>query len=250
MTQLDGIYRTQRLRLLSTVAAAAGRAFGQFHGNKDEAIAAVVPFILAGQKTQVALTDAYMAAKTRAATGSGTVKGLDPNNYTVAELRGIPAEIVYERPYGAIGAQLKQGAEFSAALLSAQEYLTKTVATDLQLAQTHSARDWMVGDERIVGYRRSGGQCELCQAASDRTYYSDDLMPIHEHCMCGVDPVYGNEPVASVGTTVEVQDDPELGPRLMAKSWSSQGPRITPRETVPERNRGKTVKSNAQRTAR
>jgi hypothetical protein len=51
-------------------------------------------------------------------------------------------------------------------------------------------------------------------------------MPIHEHCTCGVQPLYGTEPVASVGTTVRVEHDPELGPRLMADNWTPVGPRI------------------------
>jgi hypothetical protein len=84
---------------------------------------------------------------------------------------------------------------------------------------------------RIVGYRRvlsgEGPHCKLCTAASTRTYRIADLMAIHEHCTCGVQPLYGTEPVASIGTTVRVEDDPELGPRLMADSWSNVGPRLT-----------------------
>ena len=73
---------------------------------------------------------------------------------------------------------------------------------------------------------RSSPHCALCEAAATRTYRIADLLPIHEHCTCGVLPLYGTEPVPSVGTAVRVEDDPELGPRLMADNWSNVGPRL------------------------
>jgi hypothetical protein len=229
MSQIDGVYHAQRLRIRSVVTAAAARAFAQLHGDRERTIAAVVPLVLAGQRQQVALVDAYMTAKTREATGAAAVRGLDPELYTIAVLRGVAAEVVYERPFGAIGAQIEGGAEFATALGSAQAYLAKTVSTDLQLAQTHAARDWMVGDERIVGYRRvlgGGHNCSLCSQASTRTYRKSDLAAIHEHCHCSVQPLFGRLPVASIGTNVRIQEDPEIGPRLMAESWSEVGPRL------------------------
>jgi hypothetical protein len=232
MTQLEGVYRAQRTRLRSIATAATNRAFATYYHDRALALARIIPVVLAAQRQQVALVDAYMTAKTRAAFGVATVKGLDPAAYTIDKLRGVSAAAVYERPWGALGGQLDSGADFASALGSAHAYLSSNVATDLQMAQTYSARDWMSGDERIVGYARvTAGGCDLCEAASDRTYYSEDLMSLHENCNCTVEPVFGDEQVASVGTTTdyEVEFDPELGPRLMATSWSSQGPRITPR---------------------
>lgn len=228
MSAVDGVYRSQRLRLVNTVQAAAAAAWAQGFHERGPVTEHVLALVHAGQAHVVALVDAYLAAKTGQAIGGGHVKGLNADLYTVARLRGKPAEEVYDRPFGALGGQLAEGAPFEAALQSAQASVSRLVRTDLQLAQTHSARDWMASDERIVGWRRvlSGEGCELCEAASTRTYRTQDLMPIHEHCSCGVEPVYGIEPVASVGTTVRVEDDPELGPRLVADSWSPTGPRL------------------------
>lgn len=43
----------------------------------------------------------------------------------------------------------------------------------------------------IVGYERvpDGGACVLCLTAAGQRYHSDDLMPIHDKCGCGVEPL-------------------------------------------------------------
>lgn len=233
--QLDIAYRAQRSRLSATVAAAAARAFTTLYSDPKATIQTVVPIVQSGQRLGVSLVDAYMAAKTLEATGQGSVIGLDAARYTIAALRnGVPADDVYSRPFNGFS-----GGDRQKALVGAHAALDKLVRTDLQLAQTHSARDWMTeqaktatDETRIVGWRRvtDGDPCALCAAAATRTYRTADLMPIHEHCGCHVEPLWGEHAVGSVGTTVRVEIDPELGPRLMADTWSSVGPRIKPDE--------------------
>lgn len=236
-TEIDAAYQAQRVRLKALIVAGAASAWEQLHENRSAAIDHVVKLVTAGQTQTVHLVDAYMTAKARDALGAGSLLGLDPSKYTTTALRGIDAASVYSRPFGAYGAQLKDGAHPADALKAARSSVTKLAATDLQLAQTHSARDWMEAAHaaqteqlRIVGYRRvltgPGPHCDLCTAAATRTYRISDLLAIHEHCGCTVQPLYGTEPVASVGTTVRVEVDPELGPRLLADSWSDVGPRL------------------------
>lgn len=235
-TQLEQVYAAQRLRLNATVAAGAAATWAQLHGDRQQAIDQIVRLVTVGQQHTVRLVDAYMTAKTLQATGRRMPITLDASLYTIAALRGVAAVKVYSRPFGAYGSFIKDGSKPVDAIAAARASVSKLAATDLQLAHTHSARDWMQADSqqeglRIVGYRRvlagPGPHCALCQAASTRTYRIADLLPIHEHCTCGVEPLYGTEPVASVGTTVRVEDDPELGPRLMADSWSPVGPTLT-----------------------
>lgn len=237
-SQIDATYNAQRLRLATSVTTAVAAAWTHLHHDRQAAISHAVKLVAAGQTHTARLVDAYLTAKTLEATGRSIRVALDPSLYTTDTLRGVAAASVYGRPFGAYGALLKDGAKPSQAVQAAHASVTKLAATDLQLAQTHAARDWMQaaaqeqpGELRIVGYRRvlagPGPHCPLCTAASTRTYRIADLMPIHEHCTCGVQPLYGTEPVASIGTTVRVEDDPELGPRLMADDWSSVGPRIT-----------------------
>jgi hypothetical protein len=70
-----------------------------------------------------------------------------------------------------------------------------TAATDLQLAKTHSSRFVLGGKDHVVGYRRvleGRKSCGLCIVASTQRYHKDDLMPIHGHCDCGVEPIFGD----------------------------------------------------------
>lgn len=227
MTELDGVYVSERLRLASTVSAAAAGAWARLLRERPVAIATVVDLVQGGQAQAVALVDGYMAAK-RAEQGRGPdrTKGLDATRYTIAALRRRPAEEVYARPFGALGGQLAEGTEFAAARGSGMASVGRLARTDLQLAQTHAARDWMADEPAVVGYRRvlgPGDNCALCVAASSRLYKRQDLMPIHERCSCTVAPVFGDHPVPTdePDSAVRVADDPELGPRLLDEGWAA-----------------------------
>lgn len=226
---IDATYRSQRLRLASTVTAQALRTWDITYRERDRAIATLVPLVLAGQSQTVRLVEAYMLAKARNAGEPVRRRDLPRELYTVGVLRGVPADEVYGRPFGALGAHLERGESFAEAMASARAAVGKLASTDLQLAQTHAARDFMSAEERVVGYRRvlgGGKNCSLCVSASTRTYRKDDLAPIHERCGCSVAPLFGEAPVASVGTTVKVIEDPEIGPRLVADTWTETGPRL------------------------
>lgn len=235
---LDTAYQAQRQRLAVAVSARVSALY--VLSDRAVAVAQAVPTVEAGQRQTVALVDAYMAAKALDAVGAGSVVGLDPAAYTVGRLRsGPPPAEVYARPFAVLDAALRRGVDERAAKVAGQQAAEKLARTDLQLAQTHAARDWMTRSAeatpaseelRIVGYRRvltgPGPHCELCTLASTRTYKISTLLAIHEHCGCTVEPLWGTEPVASVGTTVRVEEDPELGPRLLAEDWSPVGPRL------------------------
>lgn len=222
MSELDNAYRSQRLRLVSAVEAGAAATWGNLYREPERrATAAVLPLVIAGQAATVTLLDAYMAAKVGA-----QPKALDRARYTTEALRGLPAEEVYERPFRALGAQLGAGEELPVAVASARAAVSRLVHTDLQLAQTHAARDWMEADERVYGYRRvlgGGKSCALCRAASTRIYYRESLMPIHERCHCTVEPLIGEHPggLSIPSDAVRVAEDPELGPRLLEEGWAA-----------------------------
>lgn len=229
MTPLDAAYKTQRGRISQAVLAATLAAYRSPSSNQEQTIQTVVPLVTAGQEQTASLVDAYMAAKATEVVGAGTVKGLDPSLYTTEVLRGVTAASVYARPFTVYHSTLAKTGDEAQAVTSAQALAKKLAVTDIQLAQTHAARDWMNDEPEIVGYRRvlNPPSCPLCTAASTRTYSKADLMPIHEHCDCGVEPLWGTQPVPAVGTSVRVEIDPELGPRLMADSWQSVGPTLT-----------------------
>jgi hypothetical protein len=69
MSQIDGVYRSQRLRLHSTVAAGAARLWANGYEDRERTIESALTLVRAGQARTVALVDAYMTAKTREAVG-------------------------------------------------------------------------------------------------------------------------------------------------------------------------------------
>lgn len=226
--ELDAAYRSQRLRLASTVSAQAARLWAQSLRERDRTIERVLPLVSAGQRRTVALVDAYMASKMRRALGSGEPKGLNPERYTIERLRGRAAEEVYERPFGAVGSFLEREQGMERAAKAGADSLTRLIRTDLQLAQTHAAQDWMVEDDRVTYYNRvlgAGENCNLCIAAANRRYYREDLAPIHERCGCSVAPAF--DPPGSLTraasfreSDVQVTPDSELGPRLIEPGWA------------------------------
>jgi hypothetical protein len=249
-TQLDRAYRRQRLQVSAGAAAGAERLLAVASPQDQQAfVERVIPVVQAGQTQTVRLVDAYLAAKTLHATGDGSVRGLDPDNYSTSRLRGLDARLVYSRPFGALGSGLSRGLDFPAARLLALAALHKLVLTDMQLAQTYAARDWMEQEEAIVGWaRETAGGCALCVVASTRVYSTGDLMPIHEGCRCDVVPVYGertvsrtDEPISkdsaendlsadtlsrlgdqglALPDELKARHDSELGSRLVSGAWA------------------------------
>lgn len=72
---------------------------------------------------------------------------------------------------------------------------------DLALAMRDQSSKVIKASPRVTGYRRvlhpelakSGTSCGLCIAASTRIYKKKELLPLHDHCNCGVMPVVGTE---------------------------------------------------------
>lgn len=186
---LDNAFQTQRIRLTDEVSRRAAILWQARHNDRELTLAELVPLVEAGQRHTVALVDAYLTAAAREAGLSVRALGLDPSLFVTSVLRGVPADEVYGRTFGALAGQLEQGAEYDAARLSALGSLDRLVRTDMQMAHTASAHEWMQRSEFVVGYRRvlgPGKNCSLCRSASTRTYRKSDLMPIHERCHCSV----------------------------------------------------------------
>jgi len=236
VTALDTAYQRRRAQLAASVNRHAAAVFAT-DTSQQVKVPQLTVIVETGQRHTANLVAAYMTAKALAV-GVRFQASVDPAAFTVTAFRGLAATKVYSRPFAAVQVALNNGLDQPQALQVGQNALAKLAATDLQLAQTHAARDWLTqaaeaptGELRIVGYRRvltgPGPHCTLCELASTRTYRVADLMAIHEHCTCTVEPLWGTEPVTAVGTTVRVENDPELGPRLMAESWSPVGPTLT-----------------------
>ena len=72
---------------------------------------------------------------------------------------------------------------------------------DMELAMRKQASDIIKATPKVTGYRRvlhpelseTGTSCGLCIAASTRVYKKAELLPIHDHCHCGIMPIVGSE---------------------------------------------------------
>lgn len=212
------VYEQQRLRLEQMVGAAGVRAFMQNLGNQADGVALMLRLVQSGQQAMAGLVDAYMAQSLEL-----QPQGLDTGAYTVSALRSQNPAEVYAQPYAAMTVALQRGEQQDAAIRSGQAKVMKLSATDLQLAQTHAAQDWMQAEPTVTGWRRvaDAGACDLCQLAATRVYHTGDLMPIHEHCRCGVEPVVELKPdLSPIDAVVRVAHG-DIGPRLLADNWTT-----------------------------
>lgn len=162
--------------------AATARVLAADPTDLDGWLADVVPIVLDAQRVAVSVTDAFLSLDAGVATSTSTAPwGLDPDPIIGAAARnGTPLEDVYAR-------------NLRAAAGTARQRLTREVATDITLARRRASHLHVVGDPRITGWRRVTGPraCGLCVVAATRVYRTQELQPIHSHCSCTVQPVYG-----------------------------------------------------------
>lgn len=176
-------------------------------------------------------TSAYLGALQSAATNQPfRPPALSPRLVTSKALRGVSAVDLFQRPGANVYAALAHGRPFDAAVHSGMARAINLAATHLQLVKTHTAREVFSRDPAVTRYKRvlgGGDTCPLCVAAADGVYNSEDLMPIHPGCTCGVAPVFGridpgrsiNQKVSSDETVeVAVREHGEMGPLLTRAS--------------------------------
>jgi hypothetical protein len=190
-----------RSALLEAVLELFRRLTSWRDADADEFVAAAVPMVQGAQQAMARITDSYMAAILSDLLG----EDIEPLGFSLGEdLRGVPAEEVYRRPFTQIWTDLSEGALLRDAVEAGERRAEGLAATDLELAKTRASQEALEGhdDERIVGYRRvlTGAEnCAMCVLASTQRYHVADLLPIHPACDCGVAPIIGD---ADPGQTI------------------------------------------------
>lgn len=167
--------------------------------------------VRSSQSAMSGLTTAYMA---RIVAEMGDTDVDEPEPPELGDLRGVPAEEIYRRPFHQLWTELDRGAPLEAAVDSAERRAVSIATTDLELAQTHTVRE--SGEALgVVGYRRvlTGAEnCGLCVIASTQRYHRRELMPIHPGCDCAVAPILGDrDPGQIVNTGVLTGDSTPTG---------------------------------------
>lgn len=189
--------RYNRLRLAAGVAM--GRTWDGVAGLDDTAadrFAVMAADLSLNAQTQTAAAlDGYIATMTGMVDGEGTVLGFDPATVTGAAVRnGTDPVDVYRRGIVTARVGISEGLPFAAAMRAGRDRVVSAVETDVALTQRAAMSQAASRNDRIVGYRRvlSGTSCALCATASTQRYHSEALMPIHNHCDCGVAPIIGD----------------------------------------------------------
>lgn len=155
----------------------------------------VVPVAEATQAQMATLTDAYHARLEQVILGrAARPVGVAPKVVRTVALRGVDAVTCWTRPAITVRTELSRGATFDDARDRGLTRAHSIADTNLQLARTHASRDVLRRRGNVVGYRRvprGASSCALCLLAATQRYRSEDLMPIHPGCDCGVHQVYG-----------------------------------------------------------
>jgi hypothetical protein len=157
-------------------------------------------------------TNTFLARYTMAARGTKVIAaGVPPATVTTQALRGIDGRTVWARPVSEMRIALFEGHPITVARQLAAQRSRTLLGTDTQLAHVRSAVRYFKerGDrDNIVGYRRvprGGRSCALCLLASTQRYHRGDLMPIHDHCHCVTEPIYGDRDPGQVIEPVQLK---------------------------------------------
>lgn len=171
-------------------AIAAWRGLGSY---RDDDVARfkrlVVPVIQAQQQRMAALTAAFHSQVGKERGDDVPMVLLDAAS--VAEPRGVPADVVYQRPAVEIYVALAAGVAYPNAVDASVNRLRQIVSSDMQLVKTKQS-DRSLSAGLFQYYRRTltgTENCALCVIASTQRYKVGNLMPIHPGCNCGVDNV-------------------------------------------------------------
>ena len=184
---------------------------------------AALPIVAAGQSASARATAAFLARSS-----GSRPKPLDLTAVTGASVRnGTPPAKVYERPFVSVFTMLKNGAQYQDAVNAGRARAVSTAATDVQLTMRQTLVEVGTADERIIGFARvpDGGACEFCQLIAGQRYTTEDLMPVHNNCGCGVDIItaenrgdyFEGNPDNSLdmASSVAIASHGELGPVLV-----------------------------------
>jgi len=191
----------------------------------DRFVRVAVPKVKAGQIATARLTAQYLGGPVLPRERIWAARPVDPL-------------VVYRRPAVKVYTLLSEGARLTDAVTQATGLLADLSSSDMQLALRLQSQH-SLSSQGFTRYRRvlSGREdCGRCAIASTNTYSTADLLPIHPHCDCTVEPVEDDFSVdlsglslssdraalvadgASLESLVAVREHGELGPVI---AWAS-----------------------------
>ena len=192
-------YRDEQNRIRATASAAAVKAWRRLeHTNKadlERLLIELRPVDMAAVIALVRLAAGFVGAADRldSLADAGPVvrvAELDPAKFT------NPArfEQAVTAPFHKLWGELAAGVVWATAKENAEPRLAGGIVSHLGDVSLDASTAAMGQSDRIIGYRRTltGGGCTFCTLAAQQTYSTQDLMPLHRDCDCGVAPIYAN----------------------------------------------------------
>lgn len=173
-------------RLWGSVSDVTDAQQGRFAAEASRVVRAL-------REASAAGTVAYLSTYEELATGNPVSSDVEVADIA-SKIRGVPIEEVYQRPFITSRISLGEFGDMARALSAGLSRAKAIAETDILLAQNVAATEHMKQRSRVVGYRRvpDAGACRLCLMASTQRYTTGQLMPIHDHCHCGIIPIIGS----------------------------------------------------------
>lgn len=157
-----------------------------------------VPLVRGAQRTLASLVAYFIATRAGAALDRVVGPPPIPDTATIDLRPGVTPERVYTRPFVTLRWQLSKGADLATAVERGASRLEQLTEGDLQLTYAHASRAALQGLPAAPhGWRRvlhGTENCAMCVVASTQLYGVEELNPLHHHCDCTVEPVYGHPP--------------------------------------------------------
>lgn len=168
---------------------------GSWRGDDvDRFLEMVVPIIEASQVSMASITEVYLTEVLGDLLDE--VPDLPGVSADMTNLRPVPTDEVYKRPFVETWTGLSQGQGLEAAVATGLDRLLRLAEDDLSLAHRRTALMVIDNSDRVTGYRRiirpelaRGGTCGLCASAAQNVYRRRDLLPVHTRCHCEVMPI-------------------------------------------------------------
>lgn len=208
-------------RLRALITGQVGRVWQELPGydreNVDQWLSRVLPLIDSGQRASVALTEGYIARALER-----QPLGLSPEEIIERVRNGTPPAEAYERPFIELWSKLGAGVLFADASSAALARAQGMAAFDVQGAMARTAQAVGREDAQIQRWQRvaNPGACTFCGELDGAVLLSEDALPIHNGCGCGIEPLLESSPVTPVPDTVAVNTHGEMGAVLGAPEHS------------------------------
>lgn len=195
-------YTTESLRIRSQADMQARSMWAQLQARNnfgDEAIDWIAGNVSQlGEASQMAmgyLTNVYLT-ENAARHGVSTAPGLNANVTAQALRNGVSGFDLYGRAGTTVYTALSKGHDIEKAGEMGLTRLLNMLATNIQLAKTHSSQNILERQKGVTWYRRvpeGSYTCALCLVASTQRYHRGDLLPIHPGCDCSITQQFGDK---------------------------------------------------------